>query len=175
MFDLGPFSVFRLCSANHRPGYWSNLPCDWLSTAWAYSEQETENGPWSLEVTAPDTCQLIKVIFIHGTMLHVWSLWCSWRAPNLSGNLYRNMTPHCIGSDKACIRWGSECRLWKIWMVWEVNGMSFWFNLTQSRGPAAYPCLHNSVANEGKRCIYKVLFPWRPLDHPRTVPSVFEI
>ena len=35
----------RLCSANHRPGYWSNLPCDWPSTAWAYSEQETENGP----------------------------------------------------------------------------------------------------------------------------------
>ena len=24
-----------------------NLPCDWLSTAWSYSEQETENGPWS--------------------------------------------------------------------------------------------------------------------------------
>ena len=39
-------SKLRLCSANHRPGYWSNLPCDWLSTAWAYSEQETENGPW---------------------------------------------------------------------------------------------------------------------------------
>ena len=35
----------RLCSANHRPGYWSNLPCGWLNTAWAYSEQETENGP----------------------------------------------------------------------------------------------------------------------------------
>ena len=34
-----------LCSANHRPGYWSNLPCDWLSKAWAYSENETENGP----------------------------------------------------------------------------------------------------------------------------------
>ena len=34
-------SKLRLCSANHRPGYWSNLPCDWLSTAWAYSEQET--------------------------------------------------------------------------------------------------------------------------------------
>ena len=29
-----------------RPGYWSNLPCHWPSTAWAYSEQETENGPW---------------------------------------------------------------------------------------------------------------------------------
>ena len=30
----------RLCSANHRPGYWSNLPCDW-----PYSQQETENRP----------------------------------------------------------------------------------------------------------------------------------
>ena len=38
-------SKLRLCSANHRPGYWSNLPCDWPSTAWAYFEQETENGP----------------------------------------------------------------------------------------------------------------------------------
>ena len=34
------WSKLRLCSANHRPGYWSNLPCDWPSTAWAYSEQE---------------------------------------------------------------------------------------------------------------------------------------
>ena len=39
-------SKLRLCSANHRPGYWSNLPCDWPSTVWAYSEQGTENGPW---------------------------------------------------------------------------------------------------------------------------------
>ena len=53
--DLGPFSVscsdrskLRLCSANHRAGYFSNLPCDWQSTAWAYSEQETENGPSSV-------------------------------------------------------------------------------------------------------------------------------
>ena len=38
------WSKLRLCSANHRPGYWSNLPCDWPSTAWAYSEQEAENG-----------------------------------------------------------------------------------------------------------------------------------
>ena len=42
-----PQSKLRLCSANHRPGYWSNLPCDWLSTAWAYSEEKTENRPWS--------------------------------------------------------------------------------------------------------------------------------
>ena len=27
-------SKLRPCSANGRPGYWSNLPCDWLSTAW---------------------------------------------------------------------------------------------------------------------------------------------
>ena len=39
-------SKLRLCSANHRPGYWSNPPCDWPSTACDYSEKETENGPW---------------------------------------------------------------------------------------------------------------------------------
>ena len=42
-------SKLRLCSANHRPGYWSNPPCDWSSTAWAYSEQEAENGPRSIK------------------------------------------------------------------------------------------------------------------------------
>ena len=36
----------RLCWANHRAGYFRNLACDWLSIVWAYSEQETENGPW---------------------------------------------------------------------------------------------------------------------------------
>ena len=39
-------SKLKLCSANHRPGYWSNLPCDWPSTAWAYPKQEIENVPW---------------------------------------------------------------------------------------------------------------------------------
>ena len=39
-------SKLRLCSANHRAGYFSNLTCDWLSIVWAYSKQETENGPW---------------------------------------------------------------------------------------------------------------------------------
>ena len=41
-------SKLRLCLANHRAGYISNLPCDWLSIVWAYSEQDTENGPWIL-------------------------------------------------------------------------------------------------------------------------------
>ena len=35
-------SKSRLCSANHRAGYFSNLACDWLSIVWAYSEQERE-------------------------------------------------------------------------------------------------------------------------------------
>ena len=48
----GPFSVScskeaRLCLANHRAGYFSNLACDWLIIVWAFSEQETENGPWT--------------------------------------------------------------------------------------------------------------------------------
>ena len=38
-------SKLRLCSANHMAGYFSNLACDWLSIVWAFSEQETENGP----------------------------------------------------------------------------------------------------------------------------------
>ena len=39
------WSKLRLCSANHRAGYFSNLACAWLSIVWAYSKQETENGP----------------------------------------------------------------------------------------------------------------------------------
>ena len=46
IFVQYPNNTLPLCLANHRPGYWSNLPCDWPSTAWAYSVQETENGPW---------------------------------------------------------------------------------------------------------------------------------
>ena len=36
----------RLCSANHRSGYWSNLPCDWPSTAWAYSDRKRAVVRW---------------------------------------------------------------------------------------------------------------------------------
>ena len=39
-------SKLRLCSANLRAGYLSNLTRDWLSMVWAYSKQKTENGPW---------------------------------------------------------------------------------------------------------------------------------
>ena len=40
------WSKLRLGLANHRTGYFSNLACDWLSIVWAYSEHDTENGPW---------------------------------------------------------------------------------------------------------------------------------
>ena len=37
---------WAICSANHRPGYWSNLACHWSTTVWAYSsEEETKTGP----------------------------------------------------------------------------------------------------------------------------------
>ena len=58
----------RLCSANHRPGYWSNLPCDWPSTAWAYSEQETENGPWSQGISM----HRIDLICMEYCLAHTW-------------------------------------------------------------------------------------------------------
>ena len=38
-------SKLWLSSANHRPGYWSNLPCDWPSTAWAYPSKRQKTGP----------------------------------------------------------------------------------------------------------------------------------
>ena len=63
-------STLRLWSANHRPGYWRNLPCDWPSTAWAYSGHETENRlschdwpDWNLYVRA-------KLIF---TRFELWA------------------------------------------------------------------------------------------------------
>ena len=42
-----PGPVFSLARSKLRlrAGYFSNLAGDWLSTVWAYSELETENGP----------------------------------------------------------------------------------------------------------------------------------
>ena len=44
----------QIWSAYQRSDYWSSLPCDWPSTAWAYSEQETETG-LGHDPTAPDS------------------------------------------------------------------------------------------------------------------------
>ena len=32
------------CSANHTPSYWSNQPCDWLGTGWAFSTKAIVTG-----------------------------------------------------------------------------------------------------------------------------------
>ena len=50
-------SKLRLCSANHRAGYFSDLDCDWWSIVWAYSEQGTENGPRSFAAGRVTTTQ----------------------------------------------------------------------------------------------------------------------
>ena len=52
-------SRLRLCSANHRAGYLSNLACDWLSIVWAYSEQETESGPGSQSPSGSSTINFV--------------------------------------------------------------------------------------------------------------------
>ena len=40
------FPKLWLCPANHSPGYCSNLPCDWPSTAWA-RDRKRARGQWS--------------------------------------------------------------------------------------------------------------------------------
>ena len=37
-------SKLRLCSANHRAGYLSNLTCDWLSIVWALDRKWSRSG-----------------------------------------------------------------------------------------------------------------------------------
>ena len=82
-------SKLRLCLANHRAGYFSNLACDWLSVVWAYSEPETENVPrWNTIVEkilmvycTKDTAQLhlLWYFFIY-TFIHqnIYFLNCKW-------------------------------------------------------------------------------------------------
>ena len=82
-------SKLRLCLANHREGYLSNLACDWLSIVWAYSEQDTGNGPRSshpfgaMEIKAtwnyPDeTYKYIRctmqgfILLAHVQLIYLW-------------------------------------------------------------------------------------------------------
>ena len=75
----------RLCSANHSPGYCSNLPCDWPSTAWAYSEQETENDPrWRLCPRQTDARHSVGWSYYPDSKVpgaNVGPIW-SWQDPN---------------------------------------------------------------------------------------------
>ena len=65
------WSKLRLYSANHRPGYFSNRPCDWPSKAWVYSEQETENGLWPLATTV---LTLLSDTGPHVSDMYMWIL-----------------------------------------------------------------------------------------------------
>ena len=72
-------SKLSLWSAKQRAGYFSNLACDWLSIVWAYSEQETENGPWSRTQHAGTqrlvTAELTEAIHMTvraGILGHTW-------------------------------------------------------------------------------------------------------
>ena len=86
-------SELRLCSANHRAGYFSNLTCDWLSIVWAYSEQETENGPW------PD--QLLTGTIMPSTLqtliLMMGSSWCPIMMTSQHGNAFHITCPFVSG------------------------------------------------------------------------------
>ena len=88
--------LLRLCSANHRAGYWSNLPCDWPSIAWTYSKQETENGPWgpthSKKWRFLDKC--------------IWFIsWLSWTSVHEARRFCRD-----IGTDVWRVGTGQPCR-----------------------------------------------------------------
>ena len=64
-------SKLRLCLANHRAGYFSNLACDWLNIMWAYSVQDTENGPRSPHVL--NFCVLHQYIsFLYAIPMLTW-------------------------------------------------------------------------------------------------------
>ena len=77
-------SKFRLGSANHRPGYFINMDCDWLSIVWAYSEQKTENGPRLL--LADHVCGLDNTIVL---------LWPSWFTTVLTLTWYLDLICAC--------------------------------------------------------------------------------
>ena len=81
-------SKLRLYSANHRPGFWGNLPCDWPSTTWAYSKHATGHGPWCFFVLFPDVLATPGVsrfsypaaffdeLFPYLLALHKYHAWC---------------------------------------------------------------------------------------------------
>ena len=77
-------SKLKICSANHRAGYWSTLPCDWPSTAWAYSEQETEKQPRAANMSSR-TCVVFKqmesnpiISRLYGWIECFFGICCSW-------------------------------------------------------------------------------------------------
>ena len=101
-------SKLRLCSANHRTGYFSNLACDCLSIVWAYSEQDTENGPRS---SSPKhlISQPTHDVIIMSLLRQNYVVTRFWRNNDLS---LRHMSiemafywPTCDGNRTAAVIW----------------------------------------------------------------------
>ena len=117
-------SKLRLCSANHRAGYFSNLACDWLSITWAYSEQETESGPWSCMseghqwfkwwlIASPVPSHYLNQCWIIGTYItgiQIKIRWLSFKKLHLH-MLSTKCQPSCHGpivfSHELTAMWGS--------------------------------------------------------------------
>ena len=131
-------SKLRLCSANHRTGYFSNLVCEWLSIISVYSEQETENGPWSGPSTgfrspndlqwlywkdrAPVVCSdhitgqvLVGMLVSVHMCVNYWAYWDFWAGLSL----YRN--PWLVADELVTLK--LECR-WT-YMMQSSNGKVF--------------------------------------------------
>ena len=87
--SLAP-SKLRLCLANHRAGYLSNLACDWLSIVWAYSKQETENGPRTTGQKEPEPGLIQPTTLL--CIGHYHSCWCSGPQFNIKMSSYKYKT-----------------------------------------------------------------------------------
>ena len=93
-------SKLRLCSANHRTGYFSNLSCDWLSIVWPYSE--TENGPRCQRICIEryGTVLWINLIQWNFTYIEFITSFCI-KLPTLSATLLVvNSMKHWLGSGQ---------------------------------------------------------------------------
>ena len=82
-------SKLRLCSANHRTGYFNNLACDCPRTVWAYSEQAAENGPWPI---------------VNAVSLSIRPFWASFNGSfflieTFSLKLHLKWWPFCLGHN----------------------------------------------------------------------------
>ena len=90
-------SKLRLCSANRRPGYLSNLSYDWPSIAWDYSEQETENGPLA--------CDWLSIVWAYSEQE-------TETGPGVENGQSRNHTNTCMRVkyfDNPCCITGHPC------------------------------------------------------------------
>ena len=123
-----PWSKLRLCSANHRADYFSNLTCGWLSIVWAYSHLETENGPSYYKVLSVHSRIGSRAIFSGGILagILIMPVMCIIKAPldysPLIGFIVSNWARRYIQAFP--LFWG-----WALLRYSHWSRMSFWRNL----------------------------------------------